>query len=109
MSNVASVNRRSQPIFIIFVTTLRTVLSEMLVERPLLQRQENAVGPRAGLQLGEHRTIAKESLDVDWLTSVHQPHMLFEPLRDYVHVVTLGTEVSHVFGLMLQEVVRPHF
>ena len=109
MPNVASVDRRSQSIFLSFVATLRTVLSEMLMERPLLQRQENAVGPRAGLQSGEHRTITEDSFEISWLTSVHQPQMLLKPLRDYVHMVTLGTEVSHVFGLMLQEVVRPHF
>ena len=109
MPNVASVYRHSQSIFLSFIATLRTVLSEMLMERPLLQRQENAVGPRAGLQSGEHRTITEDSFEISWLTSVHQPQMLLKPLRDYVHMVTLGTEVSHVFGLMLQEVVRPHF
>ena len=109
MPNVASVDRRSQSIFLTFVATLRTVLSEMLMKRPVLQRQENAVGPRAGLQPGEHGAITEDCFDISWLTSVHQPQMLLEPLRDYVHMVTLGTEVSHVFGLMLQEVVRPHF
>ena len=109
MPNVASVDRHSQSIFLSFVATLRTMLSEMLVERPLLQRQENAVGPRTGLQPGEHGTITEDSFEIGWLTSVHQPQMLLEPLRDYVHMVTLWTEVSHVFGLMLQEVVRPHF
>ena len=109
MPDVASVDRRSQSIFLSFVATLRTVLSQMLMERPVLQRQENAVGPHAGLQPGEHGTITEDSFEIGWLTSVHQPQMLLESLRDYVHMVTLGTEVSHVFALVLQEVVRPHF
>ena len=109
MPDVASVDRRSQSIFLSLVATLRTVLSEMLLERSVLQRQENAVGPHAGLQPGEHGTITEDSFEIGWLTSVHQPQMLLEPLRDYVHMVTLGTEVSHVFALVLQEVVRPHF
>ena len=107
--DVAGVDRLSQSIFLSFIATLRTVLSEMLMERPVLQRQENAVGPHAGLQPGEHGTITEDSFKIGWLTSVHQPQMLLESLRDYVHMVTLGTEISHVLRLMLQEIVRPHF
>ena len=101
MPDVASVDRRSQSTFLSFVATLRTVLSEMFMERPLLQRQENAVGPRARLQFGEHRTFTKDRVDVDWLTPMHQPEMLLEPLRDYVHMLTLRTKVSFVFALVV--------
>ena len=107
--NIASVDCVSQSVFLSHITTVRTVLPEMVVQLSVLQRQKNSVGPHAGLQLGEHRTITEDGFDVGWLTSVHQPQMLLESLRDYVHMVTLRTEVSHVFALVLQEVVRPHF
>ena len=68
---IASVDRLSQSIFLSYVSTVRTVLPEMLMQVLVIHRQENAVGPHARLQLGEHRTITKDSLDVGWLTSVH--------------------------------------
>ena len=107
--NIASVDRILQSIFLSYVTTVRTVLPEMVMQLFVLHRQKNAVGPHAGLQFGEHRTFTKDRFDVDWLTSVHQPQMLLEPLRDYVHVLTLRTKVCLVFALVVKKIMRPHF
>ena len=107
--DIASVDRISQSIFLSYITTLRTMLPEMVMQLFVLHRQKNAVGPHAGLQLGEHRTITEDGFDIGWLTSVHQPQMLLKPLRDYVHVLTLRTKVCLVFALVVKKIMRPHF